>query len=335
MSKVVAELRGVSTAVLTRGGALPVVQDFDLVLRAGETVAIVGESGCGKSMTALSIMRLLPEGEVRLESGKIRVGEHDIAELNKRDVAKIRGREVAMIFQDPMSALNPVMTIGRQLEEAIAAHIPMSRKARRERALELLKLVQISSPEARYHDFPHRLSGGMCQRVSIAMAIACDPDLLIADEPTTALDVTIQAQVLQLLQHLKTSRGMGMLFITHDFGVVAEMADRVVVMYAGRKVEEADVRQLFAAPLHPYTAALMSLTLSPGKASARMLPDIKGMVPPIGERPAGCAFAPRCPLAMDICRSTTPPLVEQEHGHFVACWAAETGKGEDATALRH
>jgi peptide/nickel transport system ATP-binding protein len=335
MSAVVAELRGVSTAVLTRGGPLPVVQDFDLVLHEGETVAIVGESGCGKSMTALSMMRLLPAGEVRLEAGDINIGGHDVARLRDRDVARLRGREVAMIFQDPMSALNPVMTIGQQLEEAIAAHIPMSRTARRARALELLQQVQISDPAARYDEYPHRLSGGMCQRVSIAMAIACHPRLLIADEPTTALDVTIQAQMLQLLQRLKAASGMAMFFITHDFGVVAEMADRVVVMYAGRKVEEASVAQLFARPLHPYSAALISLTLSPGRATPDRLPEIKGMVPPLGQRPPGCAFAPRCPLAMAQCHIDLPPLADHGDGHLVACWAADLAKHDNVAALRH
>ncbi|QJU57361.1 ABC transporter ATP-binding protein [Sphingomonas sp. AP4-R1] len=332
---IVAELDKVSTAVATRQGQLPVLEEFDLALRQGETVAVVGESGCGKSMAALTLMRLLPRGEVDVSCGAVRVAGRDITTLPDREVARLRGREIAMIFQNPMSALNPVMTIGRQLEEAIAVHDPRPRAALRERALELLRMVAIPDPETRHGEYPHRLSGGMCQRIAIAMAIACSPQLLIADEPTTALDVTIQAQMLQLLQRLKDATGMAMLFITHDLGVVAEMADRVVVMYAGRKVEEANVADLFARPLHPYTQGLMALTLSAGQPRQGRLPEIAGMVPPLGQRPAGCTFAPRCPHAFVRCREQAPPLADHGGGHKVACWRAEQEDDARVTPLRH
>ena len=323
------ELRGLSTSVQTRRGEQVIVDDLNLKIGRGESVAIIGESGCGKSLTALSVMRLLPKGRARIRSGEVRLDGRDIARLPERDLAALRGRDIAMIFQDPMSALNPVMSIGKQIEEAIRAHSELKGKALRQRAIELLRLVHISDPEARLKDYPHRLSGGMCQRVAIAMAIACDPRLLIADEPTTALDVTIQAQVLQLLQSLKDQTGMSLLIITHDFGVVSEMADRVVVMYAGRKIEEGTLEQIFSDARHPYTRGLLALTLQPGQPRLDRLPEIAGVVPSYEARPAGCAFADRCDRVMDVCRRQVPATIEiapeagRASGHEVACWAAE------------
>ncbi len=319
----VLSLRKLTTAVRSRSADITIVDGLSLDVAAGETVAIVGESGCGKSLAALSIMQLLPKGQAHIRSGEVRLDSRDLTQLRERDVARLRGRDIAMIFQDPMSALNPVMTIGRQVEEAIGVHLDLRGKALRDRAIELLRLVRIPDSEARFNDYPHRLSGGMCQRVAIAMAIACEPRLLIADEPTTALDVTIQAQVLDLLRELKTRTGMALLIITHDFGVVAETADRVVVMYAGRKVEEGRVGDIFDDPRHPYTQGLLALTLHPGQLRVDRLPEIAGTVPSYEERGAGCAFAGRCPRAMEVCRQQAPALIEVAEGHEVACWAVE------------
>ncbi len=328
MSRPVLDVRNLSTAVTTRKGDLTIVDDLNLKVKRGETVAIIGESGCGKSLAALSLMRLLPKGRARIRGGEIRLEDRDLAKLPDRDVARLRGRDIAMIFQDPMSALNPVMTIGRQIEEAIRAHVDLKGEALRARSIELLKLVHIPDPEARLKEYPHRLSGGMCQRIAIAMAIACEPRLLIADEPTTALDVTIQAQVLQLLQELKARTGMALLIITHDFGVVAEMADRVVVMYAGRKVEEGTVREIFRDPRHPYTQGLLALTLHPGPPKVDRLPEIRGVVPAYEARGVGCPFADRCDKVMEVCRRQAPATIEVAQNslngnHEVACWAAE------------
>jgi oligopeptide/dipeptide ABC transporter ATP-binding protein len=247
----------------------------------------------------------------------------------------MRGRDIAMIFQDPMNALDPVMTIGRQIEEAILAHEPLRGKALRARVIELLGQVGIADPAERMNEYPHRLSGGMCQRVAIAMAIACSPRLLIADEPTTALDVTIQAQVLQLLQRLKAETQMAMLIITHDFGVVAEMADRVLVMYAGRKVEEGPVREVFRNPRHPYTAGLLGLTLRRGGRRDTRLAEIRGAVPSFQDMPQGCAFASRCQKAESICRDLTPSPFDAGHDHNVACWIAELEGQPRVAAIGH
>jgi peptide/nickel transport system ATP-binding protein len=329
------EVRGLSTAVRTAKGEVTVVQDLDLVIGQGETVAIVGESGCGKSLAALSIMGLLPRGQARVVGGSVVMDGRDLTALSKGQARKMHGRDIAMIFQDPMSALNPVMTIGRQIEEAVLAHVPLKGAALRERVLELLRLVKIPDPEARLGEYPHRLSGGMCQRVAIAIAIACNPRLLIADEPTTALDVTIQAQVLQLLQELKVATGMSILIITHDFGVVAEMADRVVVMYAGRKVEEGAARQLFFHPRHPYTRGLLALTVKPGRGAPGRLPEIRGSVPSIHAPRIGCAFASRCDYAMPVCTSRIPEATETEAGHAAACWLAEPEGEARVAAVGH
>ena len=340
MTHPVLDVRKLSTAVTTRRGDVTIVDELSLKVARGETVAIIGESGCGKSLAALSLMRLLPKGQARIKAGEVRLDNRNLAALPERDVARLRGRDIAMIFQDPMSALNPVMTIGRQLEEAIRIHVDLKGAALHARCVELLRLVHIPDPEARLKEYPHRLSGGMCQRVAIAMAIACDPRLLIADEPTTALDVTIQAQVLNLLRELKQRTGMALLIITHDFGVVAEMADRVVVMYAGRKVEEGTVADIFDDPRHPYTRGLLALTLHPGAARVDRLPEIRGVVPSYEGRAAGCPFADRCDRVMDVCRRQAPATIDVapndlNGGHEVACWAVELESERYVVAVDH
>jgi peptide/nickel transport system ATP-binding protein len=323
MAAVPLEVRGLSTTLFTRRGEMKAVDGLSLTVGAGETVALVGESGCGKSLSALSIMRLLPDPPARIVGGSVILNGRDLVVLPEEAMLDIRGQEIGMIFQDPMSSLNPVATVEKQIAEVLAAHTALDRKQVRTRVLELLEQVGMPDSSRRLDAYPHQLSGGMCQRVMIAMAIACSPSVLIADEPTTALDVTVQAQVLTLLKRLQAEAGMAMIFITHDLGVVAETADRVVVMYAGRKVEEATVDDLFEAPLHPYTAGLIGATPVPGAARAERLADIPGMVPPLNALPAGCAFAPRCPRVMDRCWKERPALTEPRPGRLVACFAAE------------
>ena len=317
------EVKGLSTTLFTRRGEMKAVDGLSLSVGAGETVALVGESGCGKSLSALSIMRLLPDPPARIVGGEVRLNGRDLVSMPEEAMLDIRGKEIGMIFQDPMSSLNPVATVATQIVEVLRSHTDMGRSAARTRALELLELVGMPDAPRRLDEYPHRLSGGMCQRVMIAMAIACNPSVLIADEPTTALDVTVQAQVLALLKKLQADSGMAMIFITHDLGVVAETADRVVVMYAGRKVEEAGVDALFETPLHPYTAGLIGATPIPGAERAARLADIPGMVPALNALPPGCAFADRCPRVMDRCRQEVPLLTQPAAGRLVACFAAE------------
>jgi peptide/nickel transport system ATP-binding protein len=319
------DVRDLSTTLFTRRGAMKAVDGLSLSVAAGETVALVGESGCGKSLSALSIMRLLPDPPARIVGGEVRLNGRDIVGVPEETMLEIRGKEIGMIFQDPMSSLNPVTTIEKQITEVLRTHGELGAKAARARTLQLLELVGMPDAARRLEAYPHQLSGGMCQRVMIAMAIACSPSVLIADEPTTALDVTVQAQVLALLKRLQADSGMAMIFITHDLGVVAETADRVVVMYAGRKVEEAPVDDLFESPMHPYTAGLIGATPIPGAERAERLADIPGMVPPLGELPQGCAFAPRCPKVMERCRRERPELTRPAAGRSVACFAAEGG----------
>jgi len=315
------EVEGLRTTLFTRRGEMKAVDGLSLRVGAGETVALVGESGCGKSLSALSIMRLLPDPPARIVGGAVRLNGRDIVALSEEAMLDVRGREIGMIFQDPMSALNPVTTVEKQISEVLTAHTELGRGQARVRAHELLEQVGMPDAGRRLDAYPHQLSGGMCQRVVIAMAIACNPAVLIADEPTTALDVTVQAQVLALLRKLQRESGMAMIFITHDLGVVAEIADRVVVMYAGRKVEEAPVDDLFERPLHPYTAGLIGATPIPGAERAARLADIPGMVPPLNALPAGCAFAPRCPRALPRCRVEAPVLEQAGPDRAVACFA--------------
>jgi peptide/nickel transport system ATP-binding protein len=296
------------------------VRDLSFCVERGETVAIVGESGSGKSLTALALLGLLPPA-ARVTAGQILLGESDLTQLPDRALRNLRGREIAMIFQEPMTSLNPVVSIGRQIVEVLRRHERLTRAAARNRAVELLDLVRIPEPARRFDDYPHQLSGGMRQRVMIAIAIACAPKLLIADEPTTALDVTIQAQVLDLLDRLRRELDMALLLITHDLAVVAEWADRIVVMYAGRKVEEAAFDRLFAAPLHPYTRGLLNASprLSAGQHYSRApLAEIPGSITSAAGEP-GCAFLPRCREALASCRMRVPSLIAVGAGHRVAC----------------
>jgi oligopeptide/dipeptide ABC transporter ATP-binding protein len=301
----------------TDQGELRVVQDVAFNIRAGETVALVGESGCGKSVTALAIMGLI-EDPGRIMQGSIKLKERELMGLPQLEYQKIRGSRIGMIFQEPMSSLNPVFTIGDQISEVLIQHVDnITKHEARQESLDLLEKVGISSPRQRLDQYPHELSGGMKQRVMIAMALACKPDLLIADEPTTALDVTIQAQILRLLKELQEQMGMAILLITHNLGVVAHFAQRVVVMYAGEIAEHTDVRPLFKAPLHPYTQALLKALPIPGH---ERLIAIKDTVPKPEDFPAGCRFCTRCPEVMKRCPEDIPPLIVQKSGHQVACW---------------
>ena len=320
---VLLEVDGLKTHFFTRDGVVRAVDGVSFRVHAGETLAVVGESGCGKSVTSLSILRLIASPPGRIVAGRLLFEDKDLLALDEPGMRDIRGNEIAMIFQEPMTSLNPVLTVGRQIGEALTLHRGLSRAEARARAIELLGQVGIPEPARRVDQYPHHLSGGMRQRVMIAMALACHPRLLIADEPTTALDVTIQAQILDLMRRLKEESGAAILLITHDLGVVAEMAQRVVVMYAGRKVEEAPVEELFARPLHPYTRGLMKSIPRLDDKEARRLAEIPGMVPSLREPIEGCYFAARCPHATDRCRREYPPLEVRASGHAVACWEAD------------
>ncbi|WP_419877791.1 ABC transporter ATP-binding protein [Brevibacillus centrosporus] len=323
MERKLLEIKGLKTYFYTDEGVVAAVDGVDISIRAGETVGIVGESGSGKSVTSLTAMRLTPG---KVVEGSITFDGKDILGLSEEEMREIRGNEMAMIFQEPMTSLNPVFTIGDQIGEAVRIHRNYSKAQARARAVEMLKLVGIPRAEQIVDEYPHRLSGGMRQRVMIAMAMACDPKLLIADEPTTALDVTIQAQILDLMSELKSSKGTAILLITHDLGVVAEMCDRVVVMYDGKVVEESDVVTLFTHPRHPYTQGLMK-SMPTLESEEKRLYSIKGSVPAQGSLRIGCSFAPRCEHAMAICREQSPLLQEIELGHFSRCFLHVSAEG--------
>jgi oligopeptide/dipeptide ABC transporter ATP-binding protein len=304
------------------------VDSVDLTLERGRTLGIVGESGCGKSVTALSIMGLVPQPPGRIAAGEVRFEGEDLLKAPPRRMRDLRGDKLSMIFQEPMTSLNPAFPAGEQVAEALLRHRNLTRKDAHENAVEMLRKVRIPSPERRARDYPHQLSGGMRQRVMIAMALSCNPKVLIADEPTTALDVTIQAQILDLMRALQDKYGTAIILITHDMGVVAENADRVVVMYAGRKVEEADAAELFDNPGHPYTKGLLGSiphldTAARSDAKRARLNEIKGMVPSLFNLPPGCSFAPRCAYASDQCRNHKPALEEHRPRHWIACWHAD------------
>ena len=319
------EVEDLKTHFFTRDGVVRAVDGVSFSIEPGETLALVGESGCGKSVTSLSIMRLIASPPGRTVAGSIRLNGRDLLALSEPEMRKVRGNEISMVFQEPMTSLNPVLTVGRQIAEALVLHRGLARNVAAARAIEMLHLVNIPEPARRASEYPHQMSGGMRQRVMIAMALACDPKLLIADEPTTALDVTIQAQILDLMRALKEKTGAAILLITHDLGVVAEMAQRVVVMYAGRKVEEAPVDELFARPRHPYTRGLIKSIprLGAGQAAGKRLAEITGVVPSLREPIAGCAFATRCAYAVERCRAEAPTLEVKVEGHTVACWEAD------------
>ncbi len=322
---VILKVANLQTFFNTPQGIVRAVDNVSFEVKRGTVLGVVGESGCGKTVTALSILALIPRTSLEVFTGQIRYRDMNLLELASTEMQKIRGRHIAMIFQDPLSALNPVFTIGEQIAETLRLHLKMKYREAKERSIELLKLVGIPSPEKRYQEYPHQLSGGMRQRVMIAMAISCSPDVILADEPTTALDVTLQAQILDLLHDLREQMGMSMVLISHDLGVIAEMADEVAVMYAGRIVEYASTSKLFTDPLHPYTRGLLnSLPRSvSSEDKAERLMAIPGTVPALHSPPPGCKFHPRCGLAEEICKSEEPTLEEKENQHSVRCWMVE------------
>ena len=324
---VVLSVRNLQTYFDTRDGTVRAVDGVSFDLHRGETLAIVGESGCGKSVTSLSIMRLLPSPPTRFADGAIHFGGRDLLKLPEHEMRRLRGDRISMIFQEPMTSLNPVLTIGQQLAETLERHRYMSRRAALEKSAAMLSTVHIPEPEQRLREYPHQLSGGMRQRVMIAMALSCDPEVLIADEPTTALDVTIQAQILELMREINQRLSSALILITHDLGVVAEMAERVIVMYAGRKVEEADVVELFECPAHPYTRGLLGSLprlADAGRPTVKRLVEIPGIVPSMTAPIAGCTFAPRCPAASELCHNRTPPFEQKTPGHWTACWHSDS-----------
>ena len=312
------QIEDLSTQFSMQEGIVRAVVGLSYHVSKGETLGVVGESGCGKSVAALSILRLIPVPPGKIVSGRIRFMGKDLLELPMKRMRKVRGAQISMVFQDPMTSFNPVFTVGYQLSKVFMLHRKLSRKEARNRSIEILEACEIPSPERIMNEYPHQLSGGMRQRVMIAMALGCNPRVLIADEPTTALDVTIQAEILDLILRLKEQFGMAMILITHDLGIVANSAQRVVVMYAGEKVEEADVFSLFEKPRHPYTSALMKSVPRLGSRE-KFLSEIAGVVPSPFRKISGCKFAERCPEAMDRCRNESPRLRDIEKGHSVAC----------------
>jgi peptide/nickel transport system ATP-binding protein len=318
--KPILEVDDLRTYFYTRDGVVRSVDGVSFSVSEGETLAIVGESGCGKSVTSLSILRLIASPPGKIVSGSIRFHGKDLLGFSDAEMRDIRGDKISMIFQEPMTSLNPVLTIGRQIGEVLELHRHCTKEEARIRILELLKMVNIPEPESRIDEYPHQLSGGMRQRIMIAMALACDPEILIADEPTTALDVTIQAQILNLMRELRDRTRAAIILITHDLGVVAEMAQRVVVMYAGRKVEEANVFDLFEKPMHPYTLGLLNSMPRLDDAASKRLVEIPGMVPSMRTEIVGCAFAPRCSSATERCTQESPVLTDHGNKHWVACW---------------
>jgi oligopeptide transport system ATP-binding protein len=326
-SELLLEVRNLKTRFHVAEGTVYAVNGISLSINQGETIAVVGESGCGKSVTMLSVLRLIaiPPGEIA--SGEAMYLGHDLFKLPEAEMAHIRGKEIAMVFQDSMTSLNPVLTIGRQLMEPVQTHMGLDKQNARQRAIELLELVGISDPARRLNDYPHQYSGGMRQRVMIAMALACMPSLLIADEPTTALDVTIQAQILELVENLREKFNMAVIWITHDLGVVAEIAERVIVMYAGFIVEEALVDDLFEEPRHPYTQALLEALPSIDQSGDQRLRSIPGAPPNLLLEPKGCPFAARCEYVFERCLAEMPPLIQVGSNHQCACWFdLSTGK---------
>ena len=322
----VLSIRHLTTEFALPSGNGKAVDDLSFEILKGETLGIVGESGCGKSMTALSILNLVPSPPGNISSGEIFLENRNLLKLDDRQMREVRGKDISMIFQEPMTSLNPVLTIGYQIEEVLQKHLGLSKADARKKTTDLLELVKIPEAEKRTKQFPHQLSGGMRQRAMIAMALSCEPKILIADEPTTALDVTIQAQVLGLIRELRDRLNTAILLITHDLGVIAENADRVIVMYAGKKIEEASVIELFESPQHPYTQGLLRSvpsfdeTENPSPHPQTSLEEIKGTVPPLDKKPPGCSFAPRCSFASDRCLQTAPHLTKISSRHLVACW---------------
>ena len=323
MQELLLDIRGLRTQFFTDDGLARAVDGVSYSLEKGETVGVVGESGCGKSVTALSVLRLIPDPPGKIVAGEIMFEGANLLQLSSSDMRRIRGNDISMIFQEPMTSLNPVFTIGNQITEAVRLHQGLNKKEALAKAVEALKLVGIPVPERRVHEYPHQLSGGMRQRAMIAMALSCNPKVLIADEPTTALDVTIEAQILDLMRTLQEELGTAIIMITHDLGVIAEMARKVVVMYAGKVVEQAPVERIFASANHPYTQGLLqSLPRVDKDASGakQRLQEIPGIVPSLLNLPAGCKFASRCPSVMPQCKEQEPPLEQVASNHYSACW---------------
>jgi len=330
VSDVLLDVRDLRTQFVTSSAVVRAVDGVSWDVRQGETVALVGESGCGKSVSALSVMRLVARPAGRIVGGRIVFKGRDLLELSEEAMREVRGKDIGMIFQEPMTSLNPVLTVGRQLTEPVEIHLGMTPAQSRARAVELLTLVGVSDPERRLRQYPHQFSGGMRQRMMIAMALACNPSLILADEPTTALDVTIQAQILELMKGLSRRLGVAMLMITHNLGVVARYADRVNVMYAGRIIERATAREIYANPRHPYTLGLLRSVPRLDEPRRSRLDPIPGQPPDLSRLPAGCAFAPRCPYVIDRCRTEAPALEPVGVDHVASCWVA---KDLDKTAV--
>ncbi|CDM60164.1 MULTISPECIES: ABC transporter ATP-binding protein [Rhizobium] len=322
-SQLLLDVRDLETHFYGEESVTRALSGVSFQVNSGETLGVVGESGCGKSVTALSILGLLPKRTAKTVGGEILFKGRNLINLSEREMRKIRGDRIAMIFQEPMTSLSPVHTVGRQIAEAVQIHTRASRSKALEKSLEMLRMVRVADPERRLYNYPHEMSGGMRQRAMIAMALACSPELLIADEPTTALDVTIQAQILRLIVDLKERMGTAVMLITHDLGVVAETCQRVIVMYAGRIIEQTTVKDLFDYPLHPYTKGLMRSMPDPRRGRQQRLAEIPGIVPSLREPIVGCSFAPRCPFATGICREQAPSLRDVRPGHSAACWRAE------------
>ncbi|MDO5545959.1 MAG: ABC transporter ATP-binding protein [Eubacteriales bacterium] len=325
--EVLLRVRGLKTYFYTEDGVMPSVDDVDFDLHAGETLAIVGESGCGKSVTSLSVMGLIQSPPGKIVDGQILYRGTDLLKLSKKEMRNIRGNEISMIFQEPMTSLNPVFTVGSQIADAYVIHRKLSKKAAWEKTVEMIRMVGIPDPEKMADKYPHELSGGMRQRIMIAMALACEPRILIADEPTTALDVTIQAQIMQLLKDLKNKTGTSIIIITHDLGVVAQIAQTAMVMYAGQVVEYAPARAIYKDPLHPYTVCLLKSVPQLGQEVDTLF-SIQGMVPSPKDYPKGCRFSPRCPCACPLCAEAEPPFVTMEDGRRVRCWKYDEKEGQ-------
>lgn len=328
MGERILDIKNLKTYFYTDEGVVPAVDGLDFSLDKGETLAIVGESGCGKSVTSLSILRLIPNPPGRITDGEIVYKGKDLLKISEKEMRSVRGNEISMIFQEPMTSLNPVFTVGKQIMESLIFHQKMTKEQARERAVEMIKLVGIPTPEKCINNYPHQLSGGMRQRVMIAMALACNPKILIADEPTTALDVTIQAQILNLMSDLKEKTNTAIILITHDLGIVAQIAKNVMVMYAGQEVEYADVRNIFKNPLHPYTVGLLE-SIPMINEDKEKLYNIKGTVPSPVNYPKGCRFAPRCQDVFEKCINEAPPLIKLESQRKVRCWKFEEVFGNE------
>jgi len=319
------QVKGLTTQFFTQDGVVNAVSGIEYDLNEGETLGIVGESGCGKSVSVLSLMRLIPSPPGKIVAGQALFQGRDLLSMDDEEIRSVRGNKIAMIFQDPMTSLNPVLTINQQVSEALELHLGMDKKQARKRAIELLDLVRIPDAANRIDDYPHQFSGGMRQRVMIAMGLSCNPQLLIADEPTTALDVTIQAQIIELVKQLKEEIGMAIIWITHDLGVIAGLADRVNVMYAGYIIESADVKDIYGDPRHPYTLGLLGSIPRLDAERKKKLTPIEGLPPDLIDMPPGCPFAPRCRFAIERCLEENPPLETVARRHTVACWVDVTG----------